>query len=750
MKKTIVKAVFILFISAALLFSQSRKKLSVNELMKLDLEKFLNVEVISASKKSEKLFTAPATVYVITEEEIERLGFLHLQDALSYIPSVYLYNPHSWVWGGQRGLVSNFSQTLLLINGREVNNLIAQEGFISRQFATHNIKRIEIMASPGSALYGANALAGVINVITKDSDPEFEGIELSFSGGSYNTTSAALVFGKTFRDLSIGGSIRLFSSDEANFLDFVRDKKNYSPGWSDNSLANQFINEYKNPSESLPFNFKVTYKNIYFGLTHYYNKQSQGLEKLRWDYTDGEDNRNFTMAFAGIDQKITEKIKIKIEYQHTWSYMWGRYHSGLWPVSRLESNDNFDIYTFPDEVITSTGEILHGESEIIDFYESFAHYLVDQGILDPDSITPEEIQKYFTHIYTNKNSRGSQRKHFDILCTWALSPVSTIDIGYVFDNIDYVGLAVTDAAFGIGGGYDIPVNLSLRKDSYDSVKHGIYLQFKSSFFSEKLKLHFGCRYDHQNIYGGTLNPRVGMVWQPSGNDIFKVLYGEAFREPNVFELSSNPDVKPAKLRSFEVNYSRQFGELAHLGFTVYVNDVSDYLSSVGALIGSGIGKVEKQNIKGVEFQFRLKKKPLIAFVNGAYLFDITQDIKSNTTGETDTYDVPGIPEIKLNLGVSYNVYKNLTLSFLYSFFDEYQALSGNSAIIDPFMISSAHNLRLNLYWSSIKLAGSQIDLTLTVNNLTNAKNYHANIRRSGPHMFLQEGRNFILSVRIRN
>ena len=108
---------------------------STDALFDLSLQEFLDVEVVSVSKKKENISTAPGTVYVITEEEIRLYGFRNLQEALKYVPSVYLYDPHSWVWGGQRGFVSNFSQTLLLINGREVNNLVAGEGFISRQFS---------------------------------------------------------------------------------------------------------------------------------------------------------------------------------------------------------------------------------------------------------------------------------------------------------------------------------------------------------------------------------------------------------------------------------------------------------------------------------------------------------------------------------------------------------------------------------------------------------------------------------------
>lgn len=750
MKKTGIFSLLILLLIAILFPDADKKNLSVNELMELDMESLLNIEVISASKKKEKLFTAPATVYVISGKEIEMFGFLHLQDALAYVPSVYLYNPHSWVWGGQRGLISNFSQTILMVNGREVNNIIANEGFISRQFATHNIERIEIIASPGSVLYGANALAGVINIITKDNDPGFEGIELKLSKGSFNTTSASLLFGKVYRDLSISGSIRLFSSDEADFVDFVKDVKNYSPGWADNSLSNRYISNYDNRSEAVPFSIKGTYKDIYFGVMHYYNKQSHGMEKLRWDYVDGEDHRKFTMAFAGFEKEINEKIKLKIEYQNIWSYMWGRYSPGLWPDSRLGSDNGFDIYSFPEEVLTSTGEILHGDDEIIAFYESFAHYLIDQGIIDPDNITSKEIQKYFQHIYTNRNSRGSRRKKLDLLLSYAVSPYTAVDLGYSFDNSDYVGLAVTDAAYGVGRGYDIPVDLSLRKDYYDSTKHGAYFQLRQSAFRNKVTFHLGCRYDHQNFYGGTLNPRMGMIWKVSDKDIFKFLYGEAFREPNVFELSGDPYLKPAKLRSFELNYSRVFGETSRFGFTVYSNTVSDYLNSVGSLIGTGIGVVEKQRISGAEFQLNIKKNPFMVFVNGAFIFNIDQEVKDDITGEIESFEVLGIPKTKINLGLSYNIIDRLSLNLLYIYTGSYMTFSGNTLITDPFEIDNAGNLRLSLYWEGLELAGYKIDLQFAVNNFFDSEFYHPNIRRSGPHKFLQEGRTLLFSLRIRH
>lgn len=102
-------------------------------------------EVFSASKLIENRNLAPATVYVITEEDIISNGYTDLKDILENTAGITVIDPNFFVFGGQRGYVGNFSQTLLLINGREVQNLIAAETFISYQFATHNIKQVEII-----------------------------------------------------------------------------------------------------------------------------------------------------------------------------------------------------------------------------------------------------------------------------------------------------------------------------------------------------------------------------------------------------------------------------------------------------------------------------------------------------------------------------------------------------------------------------------------------------------------------------
>src|SRR5574340_187000 len=127
--------------------------------------------VSSVSKSTESLLEAPASVVVITGEEIRRRGYADLEAVLHDLPgfdfSMRAGASYSNVYQrGYRSLETN--RTLLLVDGVEDNDLASSTAWISRQFALSNIDRIEVIYGPASTMYGANAFAGVVNIITKD------------------------------------------------------------------------------------------------------------------------------------------------------------------------------------------------------------------------------------------------------------------------------------------------------------------------------------------------------------------------------------------------------------------------------------------------------------------------------------------------------------------------------------------------------------------------------------------------------
>ncbi len=751
-------------------FSQNQDKNQIKGLFSMSINDLKNLKVQSASKQSEKLKNTIATLYVITDKEIEQYGYTNLQEALASVPSVYLYNPHSWVWGGQRGLVSNFSQTLLMINGREVNNLIASEGFISNQFATYNIKQIEILAGPGSAIYGANALAGVINIITKDDGKNYEGTELLIDVGSFNTKALSILFSeKITDDLKISGSGRIYTSDEENFSDFIRNSNKFIPNWNDRELIDNYENfgEYRNFSKSIPLNLKIDYKGFYVGMNYYYNLQSHGMEAISWDYTDNEDHRKFFLGFGGYENDITDNLHIKLDYYHIQSKFWGRYYADLWPTARLQTPGNIDHFEFNTWTVNSGNRTEHifnmldysqdnatvydetAQENIIlqNYYASFAHFLIDQGLIDPNNITVDDVHKYFTHIYSNKNSRGSLRDKIELQANYKFDTKNNLIFGYTYDHINYVGLAVTDAGIGLGTTYDIPVDLSKWEDVYKNIKHGIFFQLNSELIQDRLWLTLGARWDYQNHFGSTLNPRSGIVYKAFKSTCFKLLYGEAFREANVFELSGDPNLEPAKLRGIEFTWAQDAGESFRNEFVFYYNKVSNFLGSVGSVIGENVSSVESQTVQGIENTLRFNKGNFSAYLGMAYILKARQQAKNEISGETMDVDLLSIPDLKASLGISYALDKNLQISLMNHFVNDYEAIGSSSG--EKISIDSYNNLSFTFSAKNIKLP-NQISFSffVTVKNLLDEEYYHPNIRLSGTEKFLQNGRSIVARLAV--
>ena len=128
-------------------------------------------QVTSVSKSSESLREAPATVVVVTGEEIERRGYLDLEQLLHNLPGFDVNRTNGDIYSHvyQRGYYDEFnSRLLLLVDGVEQNDLTQGTQYLSRQYPLTNIDRVEVVYGPASTMYGANAYTGVISVITKD------------------------------------------------------------------------------------------------------------------------------------------------------------------------------------------------------------------------------------------------------------------------------------------------------------------------------------------------------------------------------------------------------------------------------------------------------------------------------------------------------------------------------------------------------------------------------------------------------
>ena len=181
----------------------------------MSLQDLLGVEVVStASKFPQEVKEAPASITVITADEIRRYGHRTLSDTLRSVRGFYTTYDRNYSYIGVRGFSrpgDYNTRVLLLIDGQRMNDPIYDMAPIGTDFPidVSLIERVEVIRGPGSSLYGTNAIFAVINVVTR-TGARREGLRAETHGGSLGTRGAAVSFGHLFgdgRELLLAGSV---------------------------------------------------------------------------------------------------------------------------------------------------------------------------------------------------------------------------------------------------------------------------------------------------------------------------------------------------------------------------------------------------------------------------------------------------------------------------------------------------------------------------------------------------------------
>lgn len=180
------------------------------ELTDLSFDELMQVNITSVSKKSEKLSEASAAVYVVTRNEIRRSGATSIPEALRLVPGVDVaqIDPNKWAIS-IRGFNGRFSNKLLvMIDGRSVYTPTFSGVYWENQdYPMNDIERIEVIRGHGATLWGTNAVNGIINVITRDTNKTQGGV-VSFASGNELKGLAELRYGG---ELSEKASYRVYS-----------------------------------------------------------------------------------------------------------------------------------------------------------------------------------------------------------------------------------------------------------------------------------------------------------------------------------------------------------------------------------------------------------------------------------------------------------------------------------------------------------------------------------------------------------
>jgi len=224
--KTKMRTIFFLFtISSAVLlpcfasYAQEQSQESFVEtpadsLFDMSLEELMSIEIVSASKFSQRISEAPSTVSVITRKQIQNYGWVSAQDVLNRQPGFAPSQDYDRTTVSSRGVFESWNNNhmLMLIDGVPMN--VAFTGSAMSNEATPLVfaKSLEIIRGPGSALYGSNATNGVISFNSVSAKDLASPVEVRYRRASWNTDIADLITGWSGKDVSVVSSFNAYNT----------------------------------------------------------------------------------------------------------------------------------------------------------------------------------------------------------------------------------------------------------------------------------------------------------------------------------------------------------------------------------------------------------------------------------------------------------------------------------------------------------------------------------------------------------
>ncbi len=471
--------------------------------------------VVTATKRLQKLTEVPGSVTIITGQEIQEKGCLTLKECfLNFTAAEFAYEGLFEVMRF-RGIQTPYNNKILvLLNGRKINTVDWNNYALHFGFNLDNIKQIEIIKGPGSALYGANAFAGVINIITKQG-VDLNGLTLKLSPGH---TSEAEEFSQYYL-LSYGG-------------------KN---GATDYTVSTSYWRQ-----RDIDVVNRHAPNNLYQGaridlsLTH-----NQALV-LHSGYHKMED------PYPGYSYTPTPRNK---NFQET-AYLDAKYICALDELSQLTFRAE-DTY-YPRRFVRQVNPILNPRK--IDSPADLPPGVTDIYYEDGTLPAPPEnaIGGFYIDIATLDGSEavklsGGSLNEF-------LAEIQ-YDLSWPDNNYLILGLSFT---------HDWSNSNYFTTDIISEYNYAVHLQDEYHLW-DNLILLGGVRYDFNTQYGGSLSPRGSLIYSLLPNLRGKILYGRAFRSPSMMELHSqedygiykiqgNADLIPEKVEQSEASIEYEMGK----------------------------------------------------------------------------------------------------------------------------------------------------------------------------------------------
>lgn len=708
----------ILTILLSFIYLKAQDTTNVVNIYDLTLEDLMNLQVYTASKISQKATDAPATVYVVTQEQIEARNYSCLEELLDDIPQIEIQRKSisqstdifslNGVFGSEKFII--------LMDGIRINSTTGTAHTIGESYTLSNVKQVEIILGPASSLYGADAFTGIISIITNDGSLN-EGLHINASYGIYNTTDNSINYNGGNENISYSVTGKYYHSDEAFFPDFYPADFEWYNHYSHTGEMLLYGDTVKTDSDIKPWSiptdaysiitnfkikdFKIGYSRFYeshnnsvssFPSTNIYCKESAYINHLQ--------NLYLTHNYISENQKFTLNSTISAQEYKTYpNTLYINQYTSFYNAYKYERNRTAKIeeqanYEFSDNFIAVAG--------------------LSYEYINAIPITSDLLIKY-------DESKTPENQ-----------------------NIYYPGTNVTDSA-----GNDLTIIQDIFNLNYFNI--GSYFQLQYQVY-KKLTLTAGTRFDYNSSYKSTLNPRIGLVYKPIRQLTIKLLYGQAYLSPSPFKsyqhfgsfsplmnsdgdvtgLESyyfflpNPDLEPEKRVSYDTYLMYQINSNLAISLNTYFGQISNLISTTGTdtitFHNIPVYWVETLTNHGNSTAYggtaRIDYKGILGNTMQLNLFAAYSFSDGNISDNPLIYSAKHT--IKSGLDFSYKNKINLYTKFAYRTGSHYIFSTFDSPIMnDPFLL-----ITTTLNYKIINKDKMNAGLFLEITNLLNSKYYN--------------------------
>lgn len=659
---------------------------SLEDLMALSPAELADISVSIASGTAKTLSHSAAVTTVITAEQISAMGATELHEILETVPGLHVTiqavtNDYNYSMRGIRNDTN--SEVLLMMNGTRFSAPYQGTHLAGMIIPVENIQRVEVIRGPGSALYGADAFAGVINIVTKKA-ADIDGVTIGSRGGNADTKTAWGQYGGQWQDWDIAASLqynhngvdpdRIIGADALTGTPF-----SLAPG------------PMQTQSERWNAHLNLQHKHWELGFWAF-NENGAGFRAGTTGALDNLGSRDTANYLADIRYSTEDDIE-------NWEF---QVHASL-----LHTEANANIYNFPvgsTLPIGADGNVNPDDRRgVVAFPEGMRLINTIKNTVPSFEFT--SIYKGFEdHLlrliagfrYEELNSQEARNFGVGILDGPVLPSIAGSIQNMTGTGLDFIGNHHRDIwSMAVQDEWQIAQNWHLTT---------------------------GLRYDHYSDFGSTWNPRAALVWDATSDLTAKLLYGKAYRAPSFLEqyqrnsplFVGNPSLRPETISTTELAFDYRPTQNLRTTLNLYHYEIQDLIGGELFTLGSGLTEENSagQDGYGTEFEWDWRFHEDWS-LRGNYSWQFARNEETHRR-------VSNVPE--------HHVYSALAWNFMPKWQIQTQInwighrLSSSN---DPRTLKDYQTIDLTL--NARRLLG-YVDLTASVRNLFDSKGTEAAVR----------------------